>query len=129
MMDGRNSKAVRSEIHSPEARGVNSAVWVWNRAGHKGQGTRPSLECPSNLSWVLAPDVRYCEIKTATCGKERFIRHPDRGAAPPPPRSGSSGLGELGSVLYKRGQAMGEGESLWSLIICDHQMEQVNMPG
>jgi hypothetical protein len=24
---------------------------------------------------------------------------------------------------------MGEGESLWSLIICDHQMEQVNVPG
>jgi hypothetical protein len=24
---------------------------------------------------------------------------------------------------------MGEGESLWSLIICDHQMEQVDMPG
>jgi hypothetical protein len=23
---------------------------------------------------------------------------------------------------------MGEGESLWSLIICDHQMEQVDMP-
>jgi hypothetical protein len=24
---------------------------------------------------------------------------------------------------------MGEGESLWSLIICDHYMEQVDMPG
>jgi hypothetical protein len=23
---------------------------------------------------------------------------------------------------------MGEGDSLWSLIICDHQMEQFNMP-
>jgi hypothetical protein len=23
---------------------------------------------------------------------------------------------------------MGEGESLWSPIICDHQMEQVDMP-
>jgi hypothetical protein len=35
----------------------------------------------------------------------------------------------LGGGLYRRGQAMVEGESLWSLIICDHQMEQVNMPG
>jgi hypothetical protein len=40
-----------------------------------------------------------------------------------------SGLAEMGSGLYRRGQAMGEGESLWSLIICDHQMEQVDMPG
>jgi hypothetical protein len=40
-----------------------------------------------------------------------------------------SGLAELGSGLYRRGQAMGEGESLWSLIICNHQMEQVDMPG
>jgi hypothetical protein len=35
----------------------------------------------------------------------------------------------MGSGLFRRGQAMGEGESLWSPIICDHQMEQVNMPG
>jgi hypothetical protein len=61
------------------------------------------------------------------CGKERFIRNPDCRATPL--RSGSSDLGELGSGLYRRGQAMGEGESLWSLIICDHQMEQVDMPG
>jgi hypothetical protein len=40
-----------------------------------------------------------------------------------------SRLAELGSGLYRRGQAMGKGESLWSLLICDHQMEQVNMPG
>jgi hypothetical protein len=40
-----------------------------------------------------------------------------------------SDLAELGSGLYRRGQAMGEGESLWSLIICGHQMEQVDMPG
>jgi hypothetical protein len=40
-------------------------------------------------------------------------------------RLGSSSLAEMGSVLYRRGQAMGEGESFWSLIICDHQMEQV----
>jgi hypothetical protein len=39
-----------------------------------------------------------------------------------------SGLTEMGSGLYRRGQAMGEGESLWSPIICDHQMEQVDMP-
>jgi hypothetical protein len=29
----------------------------------------------------------------------------------------------MGSGLYRRDQAMGEGESLWSLI--DHQMEQI----
>jgi hypothetical protein len=40
-----------------------------------------------------------------------------------------SSLAEMGSGLYRRGQAVGEGESLWSLIICDHQMEQVDMPG
>jgi hypothetical protein len=40
-----------------------------------------------------------------------------------------SGLAELGGGLYRQGQAMGERESLWSLIIRDHQMEQVNMPG
>jgi hypothetical protein len=34
MMDGKASKAVRSKIHSPEARGVSSAVWVQGRAGH-----------------------------------------------------------------------------------------------
>jgi hypothetical protein len=27
------------------------------------------------------------------------------------------------------GQAMGEGERVWSLIICDHQIEQIDMPG
>jgi hypothetical protein len=36
---------------------------------------------------------------------------------------------KVGSGLYKRGRAMGAGKSLWSLIICDHQMEQVDMPG
>jgi hypothetical protein len=35
----------------------------------------------------------------------------------------------MSSVIYRRSQAMGEGESLWSLIICDHQMKQVFMPG
>jgi hypothetical protein len=50
MMDGKAGKAVRSEIHSLEARGVNSAVWVQERAGHEGQGRSPGLECPVNLS-------------------------------------------------------------------------------
>jgi hypothetical protein len=30
---------------------------------------------------------------------------------------------KMGSGLYRRGQAMGEEESFWSLTICDHQME------
>jgi hypothetical protein len=64
MMDGKAGKAVRSKIHSPEARGVNSAVWVWEREGHRGQGSSPGLEHPVNLSRVSAPDVRYCRIKT-----------------------------------------------------------------
>jgi hypothetical protein len=44
-------------------------------------------------------------------------------------RSGNNGFAGMGSGLYRRSQAMGEGESLWSSIICDHQMEQVDMPG
>jgi hypothetical protein len=64
MMDGKAGKAVRSKVHSPEACGVNSAVWVRERAGHKSQGTSPRLEHPDNLSWVSAPDVRDCQIKT-----------------------------------------------------------------
>jgi hypothetical protein len=60
LMDGKASKAVRSKIHSLEAHGVNSAIWVQERAGHEGQGSSPSLECPVNLSPVSAPDVRYC---------------------------------------------------------------------
>jgi hypothetical protein len=63
IMDGKASKAVRSKIHSPEARGVSSAVWVWERAGHEGEGSSPRPERPVNLSRVLAPDVRYCQIK------------------------------------------------------------------
>jgi hypothetical protein len=39
MMDRKAGKTVRSKIHSPEAHGVNSAVWVQERAGHEGQGT------------------------------------------------------------------------------------------
>jgi hypothetical protein len=64
MVDGKASKAVRSEIHSLGAHGVNSAVWVQERAGHKGQGSSSRPEHPVNLSWVSAPDVRYCRIKT-----------------------------------------------------------------
>jgi hypothetical protein len=64
MMDGTAGKAVRSKIHSLEACVVISAVWVWERAGHEGQGSSPGPECPVNLSLVSAPDVRYCQIKT-----------------------------------------------------------------
>jgi hypothetical protein len=35
-------------------------------------------------------------------------------------------LAEMSSGLYRRGQPMGEGQHLWSLIICDHQMEQLS---
>jgi hypothetical protein len=64
MMDGETGKSERSEIHSAEACGVNSAVWFQERAGHEGQGTSPGPEHPVNLSQVLSPDVRYCRIKT-----------------------------------------------------------------
>jgi hypothetical protein len=60
MMYGIDSKAVRSEIHSLEAHGVNSAVWVWDRAGHDSQGSSPRPEQPVNLSLVLAPNIRNC---------------------------------------------------------------------
>jgi hypothetical protein len=63
--DGWESRqGSKSEIHSLEAGGVNSAVWVRVRAGHGGQGSSPKLDHPVNLSWVSAPDVRYCRIKT-----------------------------------------------------------------
>jgi hypothetical protein len=64
MMGGKAGKKVRSKIHSPEACGVNSAVWDLERAGHKSQRSSPRPEHPVNLSLVLAPDVRYCQIKT-----------------------------------------------------------------
>jgi hypothetical protein len=123
MMDGKAGKAVRSKIHSPEACGVNSAVWVQDRAGHEGQGCSPRLEHPVNCSWVSAPDVRYCRIKTTPCVEK------NQTAGLSLSDSEWSSLGEMSSGLYRRGQAMGEGERVWSLIICDHQMEQVNMPG
>jgi hypothetical protein len=53
-------KAVRSEIHSLEARGVSSAVWVQERAGHEDQESSTRPEHPDNLSRVSAPDIRYC---------------------------------------------------------------------
>jgi hypothetical protein len=57
------------------------------------------------------------------CGKERFMRGQIAGLS----LLGSehSSLAGMGSGLYRRGQAMEKGESLWSLIICDHQIEQV----
>jgi hypothetical protein len=61
-----------------------------------------------------------------TCGKD--LLEPDHRAGPHL-RSGSSGLDEMDSGLFRRVQAMGEGDSLWSPIICDQHMEQVNMPG
>jgi hypothetical protein len=73
MMDGKASKAVRSEIHSQEACGVNSAVWVWERAGHESQGTSRGLEHPDNLSQFSAPDVRYCWKKTTPCVESKGL--------------------------------------------------------
>jgi hypothetical protein len=35
----------------------------------------------------------------------------------------------IGSGLYRRLQAIVEGESLWSLIVSAHQMEQLDMLG
>jgi hypothetical protein len=80
MMDGKISKAVRSKIHNLEARGVNSAVWIWERAGHKGQGTSSRLERPVNLSRILAPDVRYCQIKTMSCVEKKDLLESDHRA-------------------------------------------------
>jgi hypothetical protein len=77
MMDGKAGKAVRSKIHSPEAHGVNLAVWVQERVGHKGQGSSPRLERPVNLSRVSAPDVRNCRIKTMACVEKKDLLEPD----------------------------------------------------
>jgi hypothetical protein len=72
--------------------------------------------------------VRYCQINTMPCVEKKDLLEPDHKAVI---LLGSEccSLAELGRVLYRRGQAMGEGKSLWFPIICDHQMEQVNMPG
>jgi hypothetical protein len=56
--------------------------------------------------------VRYCQIKTT----QHVERKDLLGSRP-------LGLAEMSSVFYRKVQAMGEGESLWSLIICNHQME------
>jgi hypothetical protein len=80
MVDGKASKAVRSEIHSLEARGVNSEVWVQERAGHKGQGSSPQPDRPVNLSWVSAPNIRYCRIKTMPRVEKKDLLEPDRRA-------------------------------------------------
>jgi hypothetical protein len=77
MMDGKAGKAVRSKIHSPEAHGVNSAVWVWERAGHKGQGSSPGPEHPVNISRILARDVRNCRTKTTPCVEKKDLFEPD----------------------------------------------------
>jgi hypothetical protein len=77
MMDGKAGKAVRPEIHSQKVQGVNSEVWVQERAGHEGQGSSPRLECPVNLSWVSAPDVRYCQIKTMPHVERKDLLEPD----------------------------------------------------
>jgi hypothetical protein len=72
--DGRETvKAVKYEIHSPEECGVNLAVWVWERTGFEGQGTSSREEHPVNLSQVLAPDVRYCQIKTTPCVERKEL--------------------------------------------------------
>jgi hypothetical protein len=60
------------------------------------------------------------------CGKERFIRNQTAGLSLFRGQSEVAWL-KMGSGLYRRGQAIGR-ESLVS-IICDHQMEQVDMPG
>jgi hypothetical protein len=66
--------------------------------------------------------VRYCQIKTIPCVEKKDLLEPDCRTVT---LLGSEcgGLAEMGSGLYRRGQAMGEGKHLWSLIICDHQME------
>jgi hypothetical protein len=77
MMDEKTGKAVRSEIHSLEARGVNSAVWDPEREGHEGQGSSSRPERPVYLSQVSAPDVRYCQIKTMPCEEKKDVLEPD----------------------------------------------------
>jgi hypothetical protein len=73
--------------------------------------------------------IRYYLIKTMPCVERKDLSGIQTAGLSLFLGSECSGLAELGSGLYRRGQAMGEGESLWSLIVCDHQMEQVNMPG
>jgi hypothetical protein len=56
------------------------------------------------------------------CGKERFIGTRLQYCHFFGVQSAVAWL-KMGSGLYRRGQAMEEGESFWPLIICDHQME------
>jgi hypothetical protein len=86
MMDGKAGMAVRSEIQSPEACGVNSAVWA-----QESQGSSPGLERPDNLSRVLAPDVKYCRIKTMPrVARKDLLEIQTAGCCPlPPPDQGA----------------------------------------
>jgi hypothetical protein len=60
------------------------------------------------------------------CRKERFMEIQTAGL--PPLGSECSSLAAMASGLYKSGQIMRKGESYWSPIICDHQMEWADMP-
>jgi hypothetical protein len=107
MMDGKASKAVRSKIHSPYTHGVNSAVWVQERAGHESQGTSPGLEHPVNLSWVSASDVRNCREKTTPCVEKKDLLEAQT-AGLPLLGSECSSLAGMGGGLYRRGHTMRE---------------------
>jgi hypothetical protein len=95
-------------------------------------GPRPTMglgrESVTHLLPSLGTEYKVLLNKNhATCGKERFIGNQTTGLS----LSGSewSSLAEMSSGLYRRSQAMGEGERVWCLINCAYQMEQVNMPG
>jgi hypothetical protein len=81
------------------------------RHQHEDQGSSPRLECPVNLSQVLAPDARNCQIKTTPHVEKKDLLESDCRTVT---LLGSecSSLAEMGSGLYRRGQAMGEEESL-----------------
>jgi hypothetical protein len=83
-------------------------------------------------SWNLTTEnlsVRYCRIQITPHVEKKGLLEPDHRAITPFRVQSEGAWLKMGSGLYRRGQPMGKGESLWSLIICDHQMEQVNMPG
>jgi hypothetical protein len=108
MMNGNTGKAVKPEIHSPEARGVNSAIWVLERGGHESQGTSPRPESPVNLSWVLAPNVRNCQTKTTPRVERKDLLEAQTARLPPSGSEYSSLVG-MGSGLYRRGYTVKEG--------------------
>jgi hypothetical protein len=90
-MDGKAGKEVRSEIHSPGSHGVNSVVWVQERAGHKSQGSSPRPKHP-----ITSPRFWHQMQGTAElrpCGKERFIGTRPQGALPPHPEIREQQLG------------------------------------